>query len=60
MKGGHLVGSNNNTHDASEKGTGCSIPVLSVCGDVDNGQPADRSNGDFYCWFSSKVERISI
>ncbi len=29
-KGRHLVGSNDHTDDADEKGTGCSIPVLPV------------------------------
>jgi hypothetical protein len=31
-KGRRLVGSNDHTDDANEKGTGCSIPVLCVCG----------------------------
>ena len=30
-KGRDLVGSNDDTDDANEKGTGCSVPVLTVC-----------------------------
>ena len=46
-KGRHLVGSNDDTDDANEKGTGCSVPVLSMCGDVGNGHAADHGNGAF-------------
>ncbi len=52
----HLVGSNDNTDDANEKGTGCSVPVLSICGDVGNGHTADHGNGALYCWFGSKFK----
>jgi hypothetical protein len=48
-KGKRLVGSNDDNNDANEKGTGCSIPVLNVCVNVDNGHAADHSNGPFYC-----------
>jgi hypothetical protein len=52
-KGRHLVGSNDHTDDANEEGTGCSVPVLSICGDVGNGHAADHGNGAFNCWFGS-------
>ena len=55
MKGRHLVGSNDHTDDANEKGTGCSVPVL-MCGNVGNGHTADYGNGAFDCWFGSKFE----
>jgi hypothetical protein len=35
-KGRRLVGSNDHTDDANEKATGCSIPVLSMCGNKGN------------------------
>ena len=56
MKGRCLVGSNDDTDDANEKGTGCSILVLSMCGKVGNGHTADHGNGAFHCWFGSKFE----
>ena len=56
VKGRHLVSSNDDTYDANEKGTGCSVPVLSVCGNAGNGHAADHGNGAFYCWFGSKFE----
>jgi hypothetical protein len=43
-KGRHLVSSNDHTDDANQKGTGCSIPVLPVCGDVGNEHPAVYGN----------------
>ncbi len=52
----HLVGSDDHTDDANEKGTGCSVPVLCVCDDVGNGHTADHGNGAFNCCFSSKFE----
>ncbi len=55
-KGRHLVCSNDDTDDAGGKGTGCSIPVLSMCGNVDNGHAADHGDGVFHCWFGSKFE----
>ncbi len=55
-KGRCLIGSNDNTDDANEKGAGCSIPVLSMCGNVGNGHAADHGNAAFYCWFGSKVK----
>ncbi len=55
-KGRHLVGSNDDTDDANEKGTGCSVPVLSVSGNVGNGHAADHADGAFYCWFGSKFK----
>ncbi len=45
-KGRHLVGSNDHT-DANEKGTGYSIPVLHVRGNVGNERTADYCNGAF-------------
>ncbi len=55
-KGRHLIGSDDHTVDANEKGTGCSVPVLSVCGNVDNGHTAGHGNSSFNCWFGSKFE----
>ncbi len=55
-KGRRLVGSDDHTDDANEKGTGYSVPVLGVCGDVGNGHAADHGDGAFNCWFSSKFE----
>ncbi len=55
-KGRHLVGSDDHTDDANEKGTGCSVPVLRMCGDIGNGHAADYSNGAFDCWFGSKFK----
>jgi hypothetical protein len=51
-----LVDSNDYTDDADEKGTGCSVPVLRMCGNVGNGHTADHSDGAFDCWFGSKFE----
>ena len=56
QRGAHLVGSNDHTDDANEKGTGCSILVLHVCGSVGNGHAADYGNGAFDCWFGSEFE----
>jgi hypothetical protein len=55
-KGRHLVCSDDHTDDANEKGTGCSVPVLRMCGNVGNGHAADYRNGAFDCWFGSKFE----
>ncbi len=55
-KGRCLVFTNDHTDDANEKGTGCSVPVLHVCGSVSNGHAADYHNGVFDCWFGSKFE----
>jgi hypothetical protein len=55
-KGRYLVGSNDDTDDANEKSTGCSIPVLSMCGNVGNGHAADHRNGTFNCRFGSKFK----
>ncbi len=55
-KGRHLVGSNDDTDDADEKGTGCSVSVLTMCGNIGNVHAADHGNGAFYCWFGSKFE----
>ncbi len=55
-KGRCLVCSNDNTDDANEKGTGCSLSVLSMCGDVGTGHTADHGNGGFYFWFGSKFK----
>jgi hypothetical protein len=35
-KGRCLVGSNEDADEANEKSTGCSVPVLTVCGNVGN------------------------
>ncbi len=43
-KGRCLVGSDDHTDDANEKGTGCSIPVLHVCGNIGNGHAADHGS----------------
>jgi hypothetical protein len=48
-KGRCLVCTNDRTDDADEKGTGCSVPVLRMCGDVGNGHAADYRNGAFDC-----------
>jgi hypothetical protein len=55
-KGRRLVGSNDHTDDANEKGTGCSIPVLHLCGNIGNGQVADYGNGAYDCWLGSEFE----
>jgi hypothetical protein len=55
-KGRCLVSSDDHTDDANEKGIGCSIPVLHVCGNVGNGHAADHNNGAFNCWFGSEFE----
>ncbi len=52
----HLVGSNDNTDDADDENTGCSVPVLSVCGNVGNGHGADDSDGAFNCRFGCKFK----
>jgi hypothetical protein len=51
-----LVGSNDNTDDANEKSTGCSVTVLSVRGNVGNGHAADDGNGAFNCRFCCNFE----
>jgi hypothetical protein len=56
MKGRHLVGSDDDTDDADEKSTGCSVPVLSVHGNVGHGHAADNGNGAFNCRFSWKFK----
>jgi hypothetical protein len=55
-KGRRLVGSNDNTDDANEKSTGCSIPVLSMCCDEGNRHAADNGNGAFNCRLGCKFE----
>ncbi len=55
-KGRRLVGSNDDTEDANEKGTRCSVLVLSMCGNVGNGHAADHDNGAFNCRFGSEFE----
>ncbi len=55
-KGSHLVGSNNDTNDTNEKRSWCSIPVLSVCGNIGNGHTADHGNGAFNCRLGSKFK----
>jgi hypothetical protein len=55
-KGRHLVGSDDNADDANEKSTGCSVPVLGVCGKAGNGYAADDGNGTLNCWFGCKFE----
>jgi hypothetical protein len=55
MKGRHLVGFNDHTDDANERGTGRSIPVLRVCGSVGNRHAADHGNDAFNCRFGGKV-----
>ncbi len=55
-KGRRLVCTNDHTDDANEKGTGCSVPVLRICGDIGNGHKADYGNGAFDCWFGRKFE----
>jgi hypothetical protein len=52
----HLGGSNDDTDDANEKSIGCSVPVLSVCGNIGNGHAADDGNGTFNCRFRCKFE----
>jgi hypothetical protein len=55
-KGRRLVGSNDHTDEADEKGIGCSVPVLSMCSKVGNGHAADHGDGAFNYWFGSKFE----
>ncbi len=55
-KGRRLVGSNDDTDDANEKGTGCSVPVLGVYGNVGHGHAADDGNGTLKCRFGCKFE----
>ncbi len=55
-KGRRLVGSDVDTDDADEKGTGYSVPVLSICCNLGNGYAADHGNGAFNCWFGSKFK----
>ncbi len=54
-KGRHLVGSDDNTDDADEKSTGCSV-LLGMCGDVGNRHAADDGNGTLNCRFGCKFE----
>jgi hypothetical protein len=51
-----LVCTNDHTDDADEKGTGCSIPILHISGNIGNRHTADYRNGAFDCWFGSKFE----
>jgi hypothetical protein len=58
-KGRCLVCTNDHTDDANEKGTGCSVPVLHMCGNVGNvvnGHAADYRDGAFDYWFGSKFD----
>jgi hypothetical protein len=55
-KGRHLVGSDDDTDDANEKSTGCSIPVMGMCGDVGNGHIADNGDGTLNLWFGCKFK----
>ena len=55
-KGRHLVCTNDHTNDANEKGTGCSVPVLCMSGDVGNRHAADDGNGTLNCRFGCKFE----
>ncbi len=59
-KGRCLVGSNEDTDDANEKSTGCSVPVFGVCGNIGNGHTADNDNGILNCRFSVSLKLISI
>ncbi len=56
MKGSCLVCTNDHTDDAIEKGTECSLPVLRMCGNVENGHAADYRNGAFDCCFGNKFK----
>ncbi len=56
LKGRWLVCYNDDTDGGNEKGTGCSVPVLSTCVNKGNGHPADHGDGAFYCWFGSKFQ----
>jgi hypothetical protein len=51
-----MVGSGDKADDANEKSTGCSIPVLGVCGNLGNGYTADNGNGSPNGWFGSEFE----
>jgi hypothetical protein len=53
-KGMHLVCTNDHTDDANEKGTGCSIPVLHICGNLGNGHADDYHDGAAASVASSK------
>jgi hypothetical protein len=55
-KGRHLVGFDDDTDDANEKSTGCTVPVLSMRGGVGNGHAADNGNGAFNCRFGCKFD----
>ena len=56
-KGRCLVGSNDDVNYANEKSTGSSIPVLGVCGNVDNGYTADNGNGSLSRgWFGCEFK----
>ncbi len=55
-KGRRLVSSNDDTGDAVEKGTGCSIPVLRVRSNVGNGHAVDNGNGAFNCRLGCKFK----
>jgi hypothetical protein len=55
-KGRHLVDSNEDNVDANEKGTGCSLPVLGMCGNIGNRHAAEDGNRTFNCRFGCKFE----
>ncbi len=55
-KGWHMVDSNDDTDDANEKSTGCSVPVLGVCSNISNRHAADDGDCTFNCRFSCKFE----
>jgi hypothetical protein len=55
-KGRCLVGSNDDTDDADEKSTGCSVPVLGMCGNVGDRHAADDGDGTFNCRFGCKFD----
>jgi hypothetical protein len=56
-KGRRLVDSDDDADDANEKSTGSSIPVLGVCGNVDNGYTADNGNGSLSRgWFGCEFK----
>ncbi len=59
-KGRRLVGSDDHIGDADEKGAGCSVSVLRMCGNVGNGHTADYGNGAFDCWLVASSKQISI
>jgi hypothetical protein len=55
-KGRHLVGSDDYTDDAYEKGIRYSVSVLCVCGNIGNEHATDYGNGAFDCLFGGKFE----